>query len=66
MARLRAAGKKHGIEYVRCTEEETVLYGVGNDLAPLLDRRRWHKAGDGRLRGPGGYRGMIELARALK
>jgi len=66
MARLRAAGKKHGIEYVRCTEEETVLYGVGNDLAPLLDRRRWHKAGDGRLRGPGGYRGMIELGRALK
>ncbi|MGC9371774.1 MAG: DEAD/DEAH box helicase [Thermovirgaceae bacterium] len=66
MARLRVSGKKLGIEYVRCTEEETVLYGVCHDLAPLLDGRRWHKASDGRLRGPGGYRGMIEVDRALR
>ncbi|MFP4481658.1 MAG: DEAD/DEAH box helicase [Thermovirgaceae bacterium] len=66
LARLRVAGKKHGIEYVRCSESETVFSGVGNDLASRLDGRRWYKAGDGRLRGPGGYRGMVELDRALK
>jgi len=66
LARLRLAGKNHGIEYVRCTEAETVLFGATEELGSGLDRRRWHRASRGRLRGPGGYKGMIELDRVLK
>jgi transcription-repair coupling factor (superfamily II helicase) len=66
LARLRLSGKNHGIEYVKCTEAETVLFGAAEELGSGLDRKRWHVTSHGRLRGPGGYKGMIELDRALK
>ncbi len=65
MTVLRVAGRKHGIEYVVCTEKKTEVLVNGSDLASRLDAGRWHLSTSGKLAGPGGYGGIIELGRAL-
>ena len=65
MTVLRLAGRKHGIEYVVCTEKKTEVLVTDSDLAFRLDAAKWHLSSSGKLAGPGGYGGMSELGRAL-
>ncbi|MDO9509437.1 MAG: CarD family transcriptional regulator [Thermovirgaceae bacterium] len=65
-ARVRSLGTAHGLQYVRCSLKETCVTGDKASLAALFRGiSGWFLSSDGSLAGPGGYRGMLELAKMI-
>lgn len=65
-ARVRSLGVSHGLQYVRCSLKETCAAGDNISLAAVNGSNTgWILSSDGSLYGPGGYRGMIELAKMM-
>ena len=59
---IRTLGAYHGLQYVRCSLKETCA-AVDVDHPSRLPRRAgWMQKANGTIVGPGGYRGMLELA----
>ncbi len=65
-ARVRSLGAAHGLQYVRCSLKETNVTGDNASLAVLArSAGGWFVSSGGSLSGPGGYRGMLELAKMM-
>lgn len=65
-ARVRSLGASHGLQYVRCSLKETCIRGENISVtAAGGGTPGWFLSSDGSLVGPGGYRGMIELAKMM-
>jgi len=65
-ARVRSLGASHGLQYVRCSLKETFVTGEKVSVAAAGGGNPgWFLSSDGSLYGPGGYRGMIELAKMM-
>lgn len=65
-ARVRSLGAAHGLQYVRCSMKETVATVNRELFGPTAEGRSgWMLSSDGHLCGPGGYKGITELARIL-
>lgn len=65
IARVKLIGPKVGITSVRCTEEETLVWSKSKDIISRLPSKEWFYKSDGSIVGPGGYRGLPILDRAL-
>lgn len=65
-AKVRSLGNVHGLQYVRCSLKDTQVGGGPANLEAVgRDLRGWMVTSRGVLTGPGGYRGMRELADVL-
>ena len=65
-ARVRSLGPANGLQYVRCSLKETCAAGEKNAVAVLAaGKASWFLSSEGSLYGPGGYRGMVELAKMV-
>jgi len=66
-AKVRSAGRPDGLQYVHCTQEQTRAGGDPSKLRELASGKAgWLPTSNGILVGPGGYRGMMELAEMLQ
>ena len=64
--RIKLIGPRLDIVSVRCTKEETLVWGDRKDILPKLSSSEWFYKSDGSIVGPGGYRGLLLLDRALR
>lgn len=65
-AKVRTLGADHGLQYVRCGLKETCVTGENVSVSVVAGSSKgWFYSSDGSLYGPGGYRGMIELAKMM-
>ena len=64
--RIKLIGPRLDIVSVRCTKEETLVWGDRKDILPKLSSSEWFYKSDGSIVGPGGYRGILFLDRALR
>ena len=65
-SRVRSLGSVHGLQYVRCSLKDTQVGGVPEGLQAIARKLRgWIVSSRGLLTGPGGYRGMGDLAGVL-
>ncbi len=66
-AKVRSTGRRNGLQYVHCALEETRAGGDPLKLRELASGKAgWMLTSSGILTGPGGYRGMVELAEMLE
>jgi transcription-repair coupling factor (superfamily II helicase) len=66
-AKVRSAGRRNGLQYVHSALKETRAGGDPLKLGELASCKvGWVLASKGILIGPGGYRGMVELAAMLE
>lgn len=66
-ARVRSLGVAHGLQYVRCSLKETCVTGENSFITAVASGAPgWIHALDGSLYGPGGYRGILELAKMMQ
>ena len=65
-ASVRLRGNKHGVQYVQCSQRKTVVSGkLSSSLLKSLGSARWINRTDGASEGPGGYAGMMRLAKMM-
>lgn len=66
-AKVQSTGRRNGLQYVHCSLKETQAGGDPLKLGGLASCKvGWVLASSGILTGPGGYRGMVELAEMIK
>lgn len=65
-ARIKLIGPRLDIVSVRCTKEETLVWGECKGILPKLSPTEWFYKSDGSIVGPGGYRGLLLLDRSLR